>query len=97
MTEDQRDNIMLWRCESCSIARCKSMRLDSTVDEAKCTLQDIMLAINEIRGDKKLIKVDLCEASDLTHKKISNNKKAIDKQSVKIEEKKRDNLRISAA
>lgn len=76
----------VWRCDSCSADRRKSMRLDTTMQEGTLTLEDLMKVLNDIREDQKTTKRDFNTSYEALHSKLEENSIALQNALLKIEE-----------
>lgn len=76
----------VWRCDPCSVERRKSMRLDTSVQEGKLTLDDIMEVLNDIKKEQKTTKDDFNVSYEALHGELSDNTTALQNALKKIEE-----------
>lgn len=76
---------LVWRCTTCASTRRKSMRLDSSVEEGKVTLDDLMTAIKEIKEGQKTCEKDYNTSFETLNTKLDENTEAIKNQSLKTD------------
>lgn len=67
----------VWRCEPCSIDRRSSLQLQKQADEGTLTLDDIMKAIYDLRGEHKHTITEFNTSYELLHSKLDDNTKAL--------------------
>lgn len=84
----------VWRCDPCSAERKKSMRLDTSVQEGKLTLDDLMSVLKDIKEEQKSTKNDFNVSYEAIHGKLGENTAALQNALAKIDEytKKVDDL-----
>ncbi|XP_046666447.1 uncharacterized protein LOC124358200 [Homalodisca vitripennis] len=76
----------VWRCNSCNNERRKSMRLETSVQDGKLTLEDMMKVLNDIREDQKATKQDFNTSYEALHVKLEENAQSLQSALQKIEE-----------
>lgn len=67
----------VWRCEPCSVTRRSSLQLQAQANEGSLTLEDVLKAINGIRGEQKNIISDFNTSYELLNNKLDDNTKAL--------------------
>lgn len=71
---------MVWRCKKCAEARRQSLRFESTMQEGKVSLDDIMKKINEIAENQKVQEQNFNKSNELLSQKIEENTKHVKDQ-----------------
>lgn len=63
MTKDEVEFILsdnqIWRCTECSKSRRKSMAIQSTADEGKATLNDVIEMLEEAKAERRKMEAKL--------------------------------------
>lgn len=71
---------LVWRCKDCQSTRRKSMRFESSADEGKLSLEDIMAVVTEIRDSQKNYEKSFNEACNSMDTQLMENTKALKEQ-----------------
>lgn len=77
---------LLWRCDPCSITRRSSLRLETQATEGSLSLQDIMKAIEELKGEQKETLRDINNSYEVLNNKLDDNTGAIQQNTEKLNE-----------
>lgn len=67
----------VWRCEPCSVARRSSLQLQTQAAEGNLTLEDVITAINSLRGEQKNYITEFNASYELLNNKLDDNTKAL--------------------
>lgn len=76
---------LVWRCKNCAATRRKSMRFESQGCEGNLTLEDVMSAINELKGEQKKYEADVNKSFEHLHEKLVESHNALLEESRKNE------------
>lgn len=76
----------IWRCSSCSKSKRASMALETSVDEGKASISDVIIMLNEAKEDRKRLENELGKSLNLCHEKIEENMKVLQSQNMTMEE-----------
>lgn len=76
----------IWRCDSCSVNRRKSLRLDIQASEGNISLADIMKAISDLTENHKQSIKDFNISYEQLNEKLDENTKVMKEQNIKIDE-----------
>lgn len=77
------DNDLLWRCESCSKQRRKSMALESAPG-SKVTYDDVFSLVSELKKDMRSIETNLGKSINSTFEELKETKALVGKQTTDI-------------
>lgn len=76
----------IWRCISCSKSRRQSMALESSIDEGKVTILEVIEMLKEAKEDRRRLESELGKSLETSHEKIDQNMKLIEDQTHKIDD-----------
>lgn len=76
----------IWRCSSCSKSKRESMALETSLDEGKASMMEVISMLNEAKEDRKRLENELGKSLNSCHEKIEENMKLIESQTKRLEE-----------
>lgn len=76
----------IWRCKPCAEERRKSKILEAKVDGDMLTLNDIMIALQELKNENRKSSQDFNEAYEVLNVKMEENTAALKEQTTKVDE-----------
>lgn len=92
---------LIWRCETCSSTRRKSMRLESQATAGSLNIEDVIRLLSDIREEQAKIVADFNKSHEALYEQLERNTAAITTQTtkvddvlVKFEEVLQENLRL---
>ncbi|KAG8245609.1 hypothetical protein J6590_108458 [Homalodisca vitripennis] len=76
----------VWRCDPCAATRRTSLRLESRANDGNLSLQDVITAIEDLKGEQKNTIKEFNNSYESLNSKLDDNTQALKQNTLKMDE-----------